>query len=47
MLTQSWPAALISGQVADDRAGQRRISGGSSDTDVTEFAAIPAGPLLV
>src|ERR1700744_4140475 len=42
-LTQNRPASRIAGQVVDDLAGQTRIIGGSSETEVTEFAAIPVG----
>lgn len=41
---QKLPLSLIVGQVLDDLAGQTRTSGGSSDAEVTEFAAIPTGP---
>src|SRR6202789_1926173 len=44
MLTQKAPTSRMDGQVVDAFAGQKRISGGSSDTDVTELAAIPTGP---
>ena len=44
MFTQNRPLSRMPGQVVDDLAGQNRISGGSSDTDVTEFAAMPVGP---
>src|SRR3954469_3501991 len=44
-LTQNDPASRIFGHVDDDFPGQNRISGGSSETDVTEFAAIPTGPV--
>jgi hypothetical protein len=43
-LMQNPPAVRNRGQVVDDFAGQKRTSGGSSDTDVTEFAAMPLGP---
>ena len=43
-LTQKRPESRISGHVVEVFAGQNRIIGGSSDTDVTELADIPAGP---
>ena len=41
--TQKWPARWIRGQVLDVFAAQKSTSGGSSDTEVKEFAAIPTG----
>jgi hypothetical protein len=43
-LMQKRPVARIPGHVSDVRAGQNSINGGSSETDVTEFAAMPSGP---
>ena len=37
------PAAWMRGHVVDDFAAQNNTSGGSSDTDVNELHAIPAG----
>ena len=41
--TMKWPARWMRGQVLDDFAAQNSTSGGSSDTDVNEFAAMPTG----
>jgi hypothetical protein len=37
------PTSRMTGHVSEERAGQKRTSRGSSDTEVTEFAAIPTG----
>jgi hypothetical protein len=44
MLTQNWPVCWINGQVEEDALAQKRMSGGSSETDVNEFTAMPTGP---
>ena len=44
MFTQKRPLWRILGQVVELFAGQNRISGGSSETEVTEFADIATGP---
>src|SRR3954469_3031788 len=44
MLTQNDPDSRIRGQLVDDRSGRNATSGGSSDTDVNDPTAIPAGP---
>src|SRR5262245_43107804 len=43
MFTANLRAFSILGQVVEVRATQNSTSGGSSDTDVNEFAATPAG----
>src|SRR4051812_17667706 len=43
MLTQKAPDSCIRGQELDVRSGKNATSGGSSDTDVNEPTAIPAG----
>ena len=43
-LMQKRPVSRIAGHVSDVLAGQTRISGGSSETEVTEFADKPTGP---
>src|SRR4051794_3949605 len=43
MFTANAPDAWIRGHVVELRAAQKSTSGGSSDTDVNEFAAIPTG----
>jgi hypothetical protein len=42
-LTQKRPAAWIDGHVVDDFAAQNATSGGSSESDVKELTARPAG----
>ena len=44
MFTAKCPLSRIPGQVLELWAGQKRISCGCSDTDVTEFADIASGP---
>ena len=44
MLTANCPLSRIPGQVVELFAGQKRISCGCSDTEVTEFADIASGP---
>jgi hypothetical protein len=44
MFTQKRSLSLIAGQVVELLAGQKRISGGSSETDVTELADMATGP---
>ena len=41
---QKAPESRSAGHVVDDFAGQNRTIGGSSETDVTELAAMPTGP---
>src|SRR3978361_1404256 len=43
MFTAKEPADSMSAHVDDECATQNKISGGSSDNDVNEFAAIPTG----
>ena len=43
MLTANVPAASMRGHVDDVCATQNRMSGGSSDNDVNELAAMPTG----
>ena len=43
MFTTKRPALRIAGHVSDRLPGQNRISGGSSETDVSEFTASPCG----
>ena len=38
------PTARSTGQVVEVLAGQNSTSGGSSDSEVKEFIAIPTGP---
>jgi hypothetical protein len=43
MLTVNEPALRIRGHVLELCAAQNKMSGGSSDTEVNEFAAMPTG----
>src|SRR5579862_5136481 len=43
MFTANVPACSMRGQVDDVCATQKRMSGGSSESDVNELAAIPTG----
>ena len=43
MLTQKWPESLNRGQLLDALSGMNATSGGSSETELNEPIAIPAG----
>src|ERR1700679_4314862 len=43
-LTQNDPVSRIVGKLVDDRSGRNATRGGSSETEVNEPTAIPAGP---
>src|SRR5688500_18068777 len=43
MFTQKEPASSMRGQLDDDLSGRKATSGGSSETDVNDPTAIPAG----
>lgn len=44
MVTAKLPAARTDGHVVELNAAHSATSGGSSDTEVKELTAIPAGP---